>query len=435
MLIYKLKTDEKKLKTCQDKQPHLPSNFTLGHNLFHAMIFVMEKSEQVISQATPTVESKRIRFNTAEPPIEVMTIIKQENLLENLIGGWVAVPSINPPPERLPQREIQVDGKVDAFKLMEPFLGNRVLDQTLRTIDVLNGCGHHCDVCLADAALPSRMFSFDSFKRLFQDKRFLYMLQPDSVRFGSSGDILDHPRGVEIVEIVLEATKPLDEERMKKEGKHHRVKVFTNYRPNLGEQLDKLIEIAKKNPDRFDLTISLPFNKKDSINAKFMDYIEARPELFAGVTERGEDGLLREASKTLLKNVGIQDVRHPRLLFVYGRIMSKEANAGRVSEWDMVGGDSEFSFRDRGFVKTFLNPDALWLMIYATTYESHTERVFTPLTVSNLEAFSHLPWHYDFPKPPNWPGKMRERTSAEAQVMKAQTKARGYKPRPYTIVS
>jgi len=308
------------------------------------------------------------------------------------------------------------------------------LNQTLRTIDVLNGCGHHCDVCLADAAFPSRMFSFESLKKLFSDKRFQDMLQPDSIRFGSSGDILDHPRGVEIVKMVLEATKSLHEKSIQEGKKGYKIKIFTNYRPNLEDQLDELIEIAKANPDRFRLTISLPFNKKDTVNAKFMDYVEARPELFAGVTERGEDDLLREAPGTLLKNVGIQDVRHPRLLFMVGRVMSKAANAGRVPEWDVVEGDRELSFRDRGFVKTFLNPDALWLMVYATPYESNSARVFTPLNKSNLEAFSHLPFHPDFPVPPNWPGKGEERSWQEAQVMKAEVEASGKKQKVLTVV-
>lgn len=379
-------------------------------------------------------EIRKIRLNTAEPPPEILEVIRQQKLQERYIHGWLAVPAINPPCDHIRQKEMQEGGKVDALKQLEPFLGNQILDQTLRTLDVLNGCGNHCDTCLADAALPSRMFSFDSLSRLFADGRFLAMLQPDSIRIGSAGDLTDHPQGAKIAEMVLEATARINEEYRNIMNGTHKVKVFVNYRTHHEERLDQLIDLAKKYTERLRLTISLPFNKTDVVNSKFMDFIKQRNDLFGNRNVTGKDGLLKVAEQTNITNVGIQDVRHPRLLFKLGRIVSEKVNAGRIAEYDMVDGDREKSFAERGLVKTFLNPDALWLMIYATPYESHTTRVFTPLTNDNLEAFSHTSWHFDFPKPPNWPGHTDQRDWREAQALKKQQEASGKQMKPYTIV-
>lgn len=361
-----------------------------------------------VPQGVVKSEIKRIAVSTAEPPIEVSEVIKKSGLPQSAIEGWLAVPSITPPIKRLAMKEIQLNGQVDAFELLSPLLGNKTLDGTLRTVDVLNGCGHQCDTCLADSALPSKMFSYDSLERLFSDDRFAKMLQSDSIRFGSSGDILDHPQGVEIIKMALGKTASLDEERRtKNEGKDsYRIKVFTNYRPRTERQLDELVALAQQHPERIKLIISLPFNKNDAVNKKFTEYATARSDLLRDSCQVGEDGLLDVGHYgiTPLRNIAIQDVRHTSLLFMVGRVLSKEANAGRVAEWDLVEDDGGRSFSDRGLVKTYLNADALWLMIYATPYESHTGRVFTPITPQNIDVLSKLPYHQDFETPPNWPG-------------------------------
>ena len=369
-----------------------------------------------------SIRRKLIAFNTAEPPPEVTKIIEKQGLLDSNIEGWAAVPIITPPLKRISRKEISTEGLVDAYELLSPFLGNKTLDQTLRTADILNGCGHHCDTCLADASFPTKMFSLESMQKLFSDERFINMLQKDSLRFGSSGDILDHPQAIDIVKTALQGTVPLDKKRVREEGKRHKIRIFTNYRPNTEKQIDELIELARQNPERIDLCLSLPFNKKDEVNIKFQDFVKARPQFFGEKLETLEDGMLSVPwGNEKLENVTIQDVRHPRLLFMVGRVLSKEANAGRVKDYDMVEADRDTSFRDRGLVKTYLNPDALWLMIYTTPYESHTGRVFTPITPSNLEAFSHLPYHYDFSTPPNWPGgKGEERDWQSAGKLKKQ---------------
>ena len=145
---------------------------------------VNEGQEGIIN--TPVDIRKRIPINTAEPPSEVSKVLKEHGLPEKEIEGWLAVPSVLPPRNRISKKEIASKGSVDAYELLGPLLGNKTLNQTLRTVDILNGCGHHCDTCLADAALPNRMFSFESIQRIFSDERFINMLQPDSLRFGSS---------------------------------------------------------------------------------------------------------------------------------------------------------------------------------------------------------------------------------------------------------
>lgn len=317
---------------------------------------------------------------------------------------------------------------VDGENLLEPLLGNPILDGTLRTADVLNGCGHQCATCLADAVLPSKMFSFSSLKKLFGDSRFIKMLQPDSLRFGSSGDILDHPQGVEITQLALDATASKSEERMSEEGEPFKIKIFTNYRPKLEESLDELIELAKKYEERLDLCVSLPLNKKDTVNDHFDEYAKERVGVFGKGDEEEDGSVFWDLGRGGMKNVCIQDVRHPRLLFTTGRVMPEEALKGKVEKYDMVENDRETSFADRGLVKTYFNPEALWLMVYDTPYESHTGRSFTPITPHNLDYLSQLPYHPDFPTPPNWPGgKGQEKDWREAERLQKQAR-RGHKP-------
>jgi hypothetical protein len=145
------------------------------------------------------------------PPPEILQILDEHKYPKNKLE-WTPIPSKDLPTRRRSMEELMKNGQVDAEKLIAPLLGNPILDQTLRTIDVLNGCGHQCDVCLADSALPSKIFSYDSLERLFSNKDFLRMLQPDSLRFGSSGDVADHPRAGEIIAMVLEQTKSRERE-------------------------------------------------------------------------------------------------------------------------------------------------------------------------------------------------------------------------------
>ena len=387
---------------------------------------------QIIDQDS---KRKLIASDNAEPPPEVVRVIEKRGLLD-AIEGWVAVPVINPPSKRIPRSEIHTRGLVDAYELLDPLLGNKILDQTLRILDVLNGCGNHCDTCFADASFPTKMFSLESIKKLFSDTRFIRMLQPDSLRFGSSGDILDHPQAIEIIKTALDETIYLDEQWVHKRRERHKIKIFTNYRPDREKQIDELVELACQNPERIDLCLSLPFNKKDTVNIKFEEFVKAKPEIFGDEFETHEDGMIYVPwGKIKPENVTIQVLRHPRILFMVGRVLSKEANADRVKDYDMVEADRDIAFANRGLVKTYLNPDALWLMIYATPYEAHTGRVFTPITPSNIQVLSSLPYHPDFPTPPNWPGgKGKVRDRQEAATLKRQAEINNREKKPLVVV-
>jgi hypothetical protein len=372
--------------------------------------------------------------DTAEPPPEIVEALKEQGLEDKKIAGWVSIPSLTPLRKAIPRSKLHKNG-VDAKALFEPLLGNPVLDGTLRMADVMNGCGHHCDTCLADAVLPSRMFSYESLEELFSDERFIKMLQPDSLRFGSAGDIMDHPRAVDIVKLALDKTRSLDEQRMASESKHHQIKIFTNYRKKSEAELDKLFELARQNPDRLRVTVSLPFNRTDVVNKQFADFAKARPKVFPGKVD-GKGFFHSEwFSDNGLKNVGVQDVRHPRVLFMNGRVLSDEANDGRVPHYDKVDVERDGEFSHRGFCKTFMNPDALWFMSYVSPYESHTHRIFTPLTPDNVGALSHLPYHPDFPTPPNWAGgKGVEGNYQKAQTLKMEARQSGKAMKQVTVV-
>ena len=216
---------------------------------------------------------------------------------------------------------------------------------------------------------------------------------------GSAGDISDHPQAVEIVQMFLDATKKLNEKRLQKENETYQIKIFTNYRPHNEQILNDLIDLAIKNP-RMRLTISLPKNKVSTVHQKFKKFIATRPDVFIDKNKFDEDEIPNFSySEILQKNIGVQDVLHyhgkTNTAFTHGRIL-KGAKG--------IANDDQESLIDRGNVKIHLNPDALWLQIYGSIYESHTRRIFTRLTAGNLNYLNRLPFHPDFPTPPYWPG-------------------------------
>lgn len=73
-------------------------------------------------------------------------------------------------------------------------------------------------------------------------------------------------------------------------------------------------------------------------------------------------------------------------------------------------------------------------MVYSTPFESHTCRTFTPITLENLEAISHLPYHPDFPAPPNWPGGRGVVDDVKGRRIISEMKASGQQPKPFTLV-
>jgi hypothetical protein len=348
--------------------------------------------------------------NTACAPPEVLEALKRSPLSQKC-AQWRAVPAL--PGDLRRWDEIEIDTKL-AGLLEDPRL-----KQTLRSIDLLNGCCNQCETCLADAPRPSRLISLESIRRLFFNARFLTMLQPDSLRFGSCGDLLDHPQALEILEAAIEATKPLEQRLLAGEGRHHMLKVFTNYRPSKESLLDALLALADKNRERLIVVVSLPLNRSDSINRAFIPYALARPRFFRLKEQRYFDGYpeIEGAIKFGEVKVQIWDVRHAAWLLMVGRMLDR-----RYLRYQIDPGRCQSRFRaleaeQRGFCKTYLNADGLWLMIYGTAYESHTSRIYALLSPANLGDLGKIPYHPDFASAPNWPGGIgRRRTLSEDEL-------------------
>ena len=440
--------------------------------------------------------------NDAEPPPEVQNIVKGS---ESLISAWYSHPAISPSEKRLLPRDLQTR-QIDAYGIMQPFLGNPVLDGTLRTMDIANGCGQQCDTCFTDAVYPSSLFSLDSLDRLFAAPEFLRMLQPGSFRIGSTGDIVDHPQAIDIAQMIVEKTAALG----------ITVKVWTNYRKCYEENLVGLIELADRINGRLRIVISLPNNRVDTINRQFRQFAakhaallqwephrlrnpyrflttfaHIHPEVLESVTpalrtefveymmraveENGitqmfdkdkpytkadiedlvdrhigllpsyikehkgierhkayvaqmarEDDYAKELHPGKVNNPYVsadQDVRSIVSLYAFGRMLPEQTlfDRGQLhKETKVEQMIREIDFKSRGLCKTFFNPDALWIHLYATPVESHTCRVYTPITPQNLAVLSRIPFHPDFPSPPRWPGGTGETREKKRDLRQAR---------------
>lgn len=360
--------------------------------------------------------------NAAVLPPEVVAVLRRNSCSTADLGRWYAIPSNASCYMSLPLALVKQDGCVEIDTLLEDMLDDPRLIGTLRSMDLLNGCFNHCDTCLADAPYPSKIISLASLQRMFRDSRFLAMLQPDSLRFGSCGDILDHPDALEIVQLVLEATKALDAKRRQMEGKPHTLKVYINYRPAKEPYLDELIELMERSNQRLVLVVSLPLNRGKRLNLPFLRYVAARPRYFGISHETHEDGFpviqgamkfgslpARDGQLSDRPKIAVWDLSHPDWLVMTGRVLAHDCLRNRVHPSRCLKRFRELEVEQRGFVKTYLNADGLWLMIYGTAYESHTSRIYTQLTRENIYYLSTLPYHPDFPTPPRWPGGRGER--------------------------
>jgi len=349
--------------------------------------------------------------------------------------GWRSVPALSPFERRMSLANVIKNGGTDAYKIFESFLGDYTFKETLRIMDVANGCGIQCDTCLADVPPPTKIFTYGSLERLFSDPRFKKLLQPDSFRIGSAGDVSDHPRGLDIVNLVLRETKELDLKRQI-DGKRHRVNVYTNYRPNREEFLDGLLQLAQRNKDRLIAVISLPVNRNDTVYRRFADFARARTHIFGENTETDSQGRYTASGEFNLPNLGLQDLYRQNYLFGQGRILSEDTMIEKAHEGRYRDPNEENVYRHRGYVKTFLNPDGLWLMVYTTPHESHTCRAFTLITPENISKLSHLNYHPDFPTPPNWPGKSGVlKYSQDARSLMYAREAVGLTPKQPIIIS
>lgn len=330
--------------------------------------------------------------NTAIPPPEVYDTLGEYGLSRDEVDamGWYAHPRLVPLSAEPGVGDPSSMASVDAQLLMEPLLDRPELTRTLRIMDVLNGCFNQCDTCCVDAPLPTSIFSYDSLARLFDDRRFVRMLQGDSFRIGSVGDLLDHPQGVEIARMIGEVVK---------RAEIGRLKVFANYRSSKEGRFDDLFELVWGDPQLFRVVISLPLNRDDNVKRAFKEYLERRERLSIELIGLGPDD-----------SIDVHDVGRPFYLIMQGRMLPESILKGRVNKSALwYPGDKRHIRAQRGFVKTLLNPDALWLKIYSTPKESHTASVYTPVTAQTISTLSYLHYHPDFQPPPNWPGGIGKR--------------------------
>lgn len=321
-------------------------------------------------------------------------------------------------------------GVVEIDRVLGDLTDHIYLRGSLRTLDVLNGCFNQCDTCLADSPFPTSAMSIGSLDRLFDSDAFLGMLQPDSLRFGSCGDITDHAGAVHILETALCRTEGLNRSRQERECKFHTVKVYTNYRPHKEDMLDRVLALTNDWPERLMISVSLPLNRNDSINRAFLDYAKARPQYFKVLDDCFEDGYpeIEGSLKWGGAKIGVWDVGHPRWLLMVGRTLSPYTLRKKAARYSRLPRFRELEIEQNGFVKTYLNAEGLWLMKYTTAYESHTCRLFTPITPDTIELLAQLPYHPDFAEPPYWPGKRGERimlSDAEVQEREAEYHSQG----------
>lgn len=342
---------------------------------------------------TVRVEDLGLHHYQADIPPEALALLDADQQT-----NWQIVPALSPLRERIARKEIK-NNLVDAQEVMAPFLDDPIFIQTLRVMDVLDGCDRQCDTCYIAAVVPHTMFSFESLQRLFNDPRFTQMLQPDSLRFGSAGDLLDHPQALDIVKLALETTSVIDKQRQEKEGKRHTIKVFNNFRQKDGTTLLKLLELAETEP-RLQVVISLPLNRNPQALEQFRMFVTQNYDIF------NNSGVLREDDKVHSTRFGI----HRNIIT---NVVSEASNfhpLGRIIHSTFTG-MSEYSssmvkpgYHDRGSVKVFLNPNGLWLQMYTSSEESSTNKAFKLFTPENYHHLSKLPYHPHFPNPPHWLG-------------------------------
>ncbi|MFZ5807345.1 MAG: hypothetical protein ACOY3I_09095 [Verrucomicrobiota bacterium] len=315
-------------------------------------------------------------------PPEVADVFQKKKMPLNVIKGYFAQPSFT-----YFDKPTEIEW-IDASLLLQPFFGKKELHQALRLMEMLNGCKRKCDTCYEDVGYPTKMFTYESLVKVFSDPLFLNMLQPDILRIGTAGNILDHPQGIKMLNMMLETTSILDEQRRQKEGNscRHKIVVFNNYRLTQEKQLDMLLGVAQKNPERIHLVISVPFNRTNHINEQFDKYRTSRSKFFQ------------------MHNISVNDVRKTRYLCYAGRVMPEEVYIEQLGNAAIFYGDAEGDFKVRGSVEVLANPDALWLKIHATTRDSYTGRIFTPITPKNLKYFSYLNYYHMASSPSNWKG-------------------------------
>lgn len=337
--------------------------------------------------------------STALPTPEVVDLLKRFSLREEDIQGWFDYPSLVTVPVGLNKQQLS-ENSTDFEAVLLPFLDLEAFLGSINKIDLAIGCSKACGTCLAKAALLSRMFSTASLIRGFHNQKILDMLSPFELRIGNTSDPSDQPDLLEILKVILAQTAFLDE-RAKALGKRHNILVFTNYRPSPTSEatLNQLLDLAKEN-DRLLLTISLPLNKTDLVNDRFVTFSISRPDVFW----EKEKYL---GIQTYFRNISIHNVRTLTQIYSIGRMLPRAILDAKKNLSTIADTDRYIEYQDRGCVELLVNPEALWLMVYATIHESSTVRSYLPLNLHNYRVLTLLPWVNlrTTTTPPHWPGQ------------------------------
>jgi len=359
------------------------------------------------------VETVKVPYDTELPP-EVEVILGESGDLDK-IGELYPRPQV----ERERSRGIV---EVDAVEVMEPFLSDDRFDGTIREGDVLNGCLWQCDFCHADTLVPDMMFSLSSWNRLWQRSDFLTKLHRDKFRIGVAGDLGNHHHPVLMTKTVLRATERFF-------GDDYRVFVLMNFRPwqEAVRKLDGLLNMALMNP-RLGVIVSTPNNIDWSTRDAFTDFVLDRDHIFEvyNAGERTEEVYSR------VDNVSIHDLPYTGnvglgSVDIVGRVAPeivesdkyKYANPDDPCDY-RASVDEWFGIESRGLSRVYMGPDGgLWLSINATSFQSHTRRIFTPISEANMDVLMKLPLEASKYEAEAicWPGGVREKYSASVVIM------------------
>jgi len=219
----------------------------------------------------------------------------------------------------------------------------------LDAIDLTVGCQHPCQTCIRDSQHLSATTSLDSIIKLTESDVLQELLPEVRTCVGYTSEPTDNEHIVEIMQLILSATAD------KQSG--FSLVLRTNYRSQKRDVLIQLMELAN-NDARMHLLVSLPLNRNRTIQESFYRFKQENQGLFSNKVE-------------------VFDLRDPKWREV--------ENLGRTlpgAEESKMAKLEQFQVRGKGGF--LINPEGLWFMINATSYDAHTPEIFTPVTHNNV---------------------------------------------------
>lgn len=283
------------------------------------------------------------------------------------------------------------DNIIAIEEIVEEFKEEACLNGRVDYIDDVSGCLPQCQVCIFDVRKPTAMFA-SNISGLVESK----LLSEQRIRKGFAGNLTDHPECLSMTEELLQQTNA-------------NLTLFSNYRPYYKEKIRPFIEMARVN-NQVDLVISIPAND---------DYEELRESCDQWMVDLGLDSFIERSSqgdylftrdREVCENgIGVKCVPEGSF-YVGGR--AREGDVRDYNKFWYSGGRFRKHLRDkidferRGLIRGFLlNPDGLWVVIYATGFESHTGLVYVKVSQENISQLTRIPMYDD--SLGDWPGGTR----------------------------